>query len=351
MRWGGVETAALAQLTLPRNATLLEALRALDENAESIVCVCDEAGVVVGTLTDGDVRRALLRGASLASATVSEAMQREFIAVPPTAGRAEVLDLMRARNIGQVPVVDATGKLCGLHTVGRLLSHAVCPNAAVILAGGRGTRLAPLTHTIPKPMVTVAGRPILERLILHLMSCGVRQFYLSVNYLAHVIEDYFGDGHRLGCHITYLREERPLGTGGPLSLLSPVPADPVIVLNGDLVTQCDVTQMLDFHLRGNYVATVGLRSYAVEIPFGAAQVDGDRLVTMHEKPIERKLVNTGMYIFSPEAIRRVPSDREYPITSLLDQCLDERLPVGAYMVNDEWLDVGRPEELNRARGT
>jgi NDP-sugar pyrophosphorylase family protein len=185
--------------------------------------------------------------------------------------------------------------------------------------------------------------------VLHLMGHGIRRIFLSVNYLANVIEAHFGDGTRFGCTISYLREDEPLGTGGPLSLL-PTPDDAVLVVNGDLVTQCDVGRMLAFHAAGDYVATFGLRPYSVEIPFGVATVHGDRLVELREKPTERMLINAGIYVLSPRAIAMVPARCAYPITDLIAQCLTEGLPVGAHLVEDDWLDVGRPDELRKARG-
>jgi NDP-sugar pyrophosphorylase family protein len=196
----------------------------------------------------------------------------------------------------------------------------------------------------------VAGRPILERLIMHLMGHGVTDFYLSVNYLAHVIEDYFGDGRRLGCRITYLRETQPLGTGGPLSLLPSPPVAPLLVMNGDLVTQCNVDRMLQFHDEGRYLATFGVRAYSHTIPFGVARVDGDRLVEVREKPTTEMLINAGIYVLSPEAVAMVPAGESYPITDLFGRLLSEGRPVGAHVIEDDWIDVGRHEELKRARG-
>jgi dTDP-glucose pyrophosphorylase len=339
----------LLRLTIPADATVLDALRAIDAGAESIIFVRDDVGRVIGTLTDGDVRRAILGGATLESQSLSRSMRRDFVSVTAEAGRAEVLDLMRARQIEQIPVLDAEGRLCGLHTMRELISAVQRPNRALILAGGLGTRLHPITATVPKPMVPVAGRPILERLVLHLMSCGLRRFSLSVNYLAHVIEEHFGDGSRFGCEIEYLRESEPLGTGGPIALLDPPPTMPLLVLNGDLVTQCDLGRMLDFHERGGFAATLGVRSHSVEVPFGVAEVQGDCLVGLREKPTERMLINAGIYVFSPEVVRQVPR-REFPVTDLFQLCLDRGMRVGAHFVEEEWLDVGRPEELRRARG-
>jgi dTDP-glucose pyrophosphorylase/predicted transcriptional regulator len=339
----------LTRLTVPAGATILEALRAIEGGGEAITFVVDAGDRVIGTLTDGDIRRAILRGASLEDRVLPRVMRRDFTAVTPEDGRAEVLDLMRARQIERIPVLEADGRLVGLHTMRQMVSRAERPNRAMILAGGKGTRLHPITEQVPKPMVTVAGRPILERLILHLMSCGLSRFSISVNYLAQMIEEYFGDGSRLGCEIDYLREAEPLGTGGPLSLLAPQTL-PVVVLNGDLVTQYDVGDLLDFHEHGGYAATMGVRPYIIEVPFGVAEVEGGRLCSLREKPSERALINAGIYVLSPEALARVPAGTEYPITELFESLLAEERPVGARLVEAEWLDVGRHDELRRARG-
>jgi dTDP-glucose pyrophosphorylase/CBS domain-containing protein len=339
----------LARLTVPAGATILEALKAIDAGGEAITFVIDGDERVLGCVTDGDIRRAILRGASLEDRVLSEVMRRDFTAVTPQDGRAEVLDLMRARGIERIPVLDPDSRLTGLHTMRQLVSTAERANRVVILAGGKGTRLHPITEQVPKPMVSVAGRPILERLILHLVSCGLSRFSISVNYLGHLIEEHFGDGSRLGCEIEYLRETVPLGTGGPLSLLAPQTL-PVVVVNGDLVTQCDVADLVDFHERGGYTATLGVRPYTVEVPFGVAEVDDGRLLSLREKPSERTLINAGIYVLSPEAIAEVPSGQEYPITALFERLLGEGKAVGARLLEAEWLDVGRHDELRRARG-
>lgn len=350
MRWGSDIDARLSELLVPEDATLYEALRVIDGGAQSIAFVCDGSKRVVGSLTDGDVRRALLAGAALDSKCLPASMNRNFAFARTGTGRAEVLDMMRARDIGQLPILDDEWRLCGLHTVGQMIAQGARPNWALILAGGLGTRLAPLTSTIPKPMVLVAGRPILERLILHLMSHGIKNFYLSVNHLAHIVEDYFKDGSHLGCRIEYLREEVPLGTGGSLSLLEEIPMDPLLVVNGDLLTQCDIGQLLAFHSGGSYIATLTVRPHTVQVPFGVVEVQRDRLVSLDEKPSIQMLINAGVYVVSSDAIKLVPKNVEEPITELFDRCLARGLPVGVYALEHEWLDVGRPEDLQRARG-
>ena len=349
MRWGSSAELDLAPLTVPLDATVLEALQVIEDCGESITFVAD-GDRILGTLSDGDVRRAILHGRSLDECCLGEIMRRDFVFVSPETGRAEVLDIMRARDVGQLPVIDEEGRLCGLHTIGRLLAGVQRPNRVVILAGGRGTRLYPATASTPKPMIQVAGRPILERLVLHLMGSGLRRFSISVFHLAQVIEDHFGDGSRFGCEIEYLREDEPLGTGGPLSLLSPVPDEPVVVLNGDLLTQFNVGRMIDVHTESGYTATFGVRPHDVEIPFGVATVEHNELVGLEEKPTHRMLVNAGIYVLSRDAIRGVPKGRKFPITDLFRGLLAEGEKIGAHVVDKDWVDVGRPEDLLRANG-
>jgi NDP-sugar pyrophosphorylase family protein len=196
----------------------------------------------------------------------------------------------------------------------------------------------------------VAGRPILERLVLQLLGFGIRRVFLSVNYLASVIEEHFGDGARHGCRIEYLREDRPLGTGGPLSLLPEVPRDPILVMNGDLVTQADLGSLLDSHARGGARATVGLRRYFHTVPFGCVERDGSRIVSFEEKPTLTRLINAGIYVLDPVLLERIPRGVDFPLPSLLQDCLTRGEEVGGFEIEDDWIDVGQREELGRASG-
>lgn len=255
---------------------------------------------------------------------------------------------MQSLVIHQVPVVDESGRVVGLHLLHELLGGIERPHWAVVMAGGRGTRLAPLTESIPKPMVRVAGRPILERLILHLVGFGIRRIFLSVHYLADVISSYFGDGSKFGCRIEYLQESEPLGTGGALSLLKEKPSSPVLVLNGDLVTQANLADMLDFHGRGRFVATMGVRQYTHQVPFGCVELKGGQVVGLEEKPILDRSVNAGIYVLEPSLLGRVPK-AAYPITALFEECLERREPIGAFEIRDDWLDVGQRDQLKQAQ--
>jgi dTDP-glucose pyrophosphorylase len=321
---------------------LWDALKSMDRSCAGVALVTDEGGRLVGTLTDGDVRRALLGGAEV-NDPLRPFIFRNYVAVGAGVGRAEVLDLMQARRIDQVPVLDEDGRLIGLHLLQEMLGPVERPNWAVVMAGGIGSRLRPLTDGIPKPMIRVAGRPILERIVLHLVGHGIRRVFLSVGYKAHVIEEHFGDGSKFGCRIEYLREESPLGTGGALSLLPEKPTAPVLVLNGDLVTQADVGAMLDAHK--NRAVTLGVRRYVHTVPYGCVETDSaGRVEWIQEKPDVSVMVNAGVYIVEPYVIASIPSG-PYSMPDLIDGW-----QTVAHEIEDDWLDVGQHDQLRLARG-
>ena len=328
-------------------STLREAMACIDRNVKGIALVVDGRRRLLGVVTDGDIRRALLQGADL-EARVAAHMQRRYTAIGSDAGRAEVLDLMRARSIEQIPVLAAGKKLVGLHSLRDIIGAVERPNWAVIMAGGQGIRLRPATEHIPKPMIAVAGRPILERLVLHLVGYGIRRIYISVLHLGHVIERHFGDGSRFGCEIRYLREKTPLGTGGALALVKPPPREPLLVMNGDLITQADIAALLQFHARGGYAATMAIRRYGHQVPFGCVEVKRGRIVRLEEKPILERAVNAGIYVLNPDLLRLVPR-RLYPITELFAACLARKKPVGAFEIEEEWLDIGQRDQLKQGR--
>jgi dTDP-glucose pyrophosphorylase len=339
----------LEGITVGTDATIHDAMRAISETGVEIALVVGSGRVLLGTITDGDIRRALLSGATLESA-VEPHMKRTFTAVGPEVGRAEVLDIMRARTLRHIPVVDVDGVLRGLHLMRELIGAAPRPNDALILAGGKGTRLHPLTKDTPKPMLKVAGRPILERIVLHLVGCGITHMHIAVHHLSHAIEDHFGDGERFGCSIGYLREKTPLGTAGAISLLPAPPGHPLLVMNGDLVTQADIGGMLDFHASAGNCATVGARVYSHEVPFGVIEAEDGRVARIVEKPTAQWTVNAGIYVIEPAIVPRVPAGLPFTMPELLDLCIQAGDRVGMFLIEDDWIDVGMREELLRARG-
>lgn len=339
----------LAKFVIGADASIYDAMLAINENWREMVLVEDSAHKILGMITDGDIRRGFLSGLGMQS-NVKEIMTKNFKYVPPETGRAAVLDIMKARGIQQIPVLNDEKVLQGIHFLRDILGATVKPNAAIIMAGGKGTRLRPWTENCPKPMIKVAGRPILERIVLHLVGFGIRKIYISINYLGHMIEDYFDDGSAFGCSIEYLREESPLGTGGALSLLPKGLQHPLIVMNGDQVTQVDISKMLESHYRQKGEATIGIRHYEVEIPFGVIKEEDGKLIELLEKPTEKFLINTGIYILNPGILKDVVSNEEFPITNLFDNLLEQKRPVCVHYIDEDWLDVGRHDELRKANG-
>ena len=330
------------------DSTIRHALEVIDVFAKGVVLVTGEDQQLLGLLTDGDIRRALLAGASIDDA-VSPWFSKDFVSVSPDVGRAEVLDLMQARLIDQVPILDDYGCVRGLHLIHDIIGGDKLDNAAVIMAGGKGMRLRPITEHLPKPMIRVAGRPILERLVFHLVSYGITRIYLAVNYMSHVIEKHFGDGSRFGCSIEYLREEEPLGTGGALSLLPEISDKPLLVMNGDLVMQANLDGLIRFHEEGGFYATMGVKPYQHEVPFGCVESESGRILAVEEKPSIDKLINAGVYVLSTEALSAIPRSF-FPITELFESSIASGRACGSFLIEDEWTDVGRIGDLNNARG-
>jgi dTDP-glucose pyrophosphorylase len=342
-------TSALDAYLVAEAGTVRDAMAAVDRGAARIALAVDADGRLIGVVTDGDLRRALLRGVDLTD-PVAPVLTRRYLSVTPGDGRAAALELMRARRIDAVPVVDADGRPAGLHLLQQFLEPVARNNWAVIMAGGQGVRLRPLTDSVPKPMLPVAGRPIIERLVLHLVGFGLKRIFVAVNYLGDVIEEHLGDGSRFGARVEYLREDEPLGTAGALGLLPSPPTEPLLLLNGDLVTSADLGGLLDAHIASGYHATIGTRRYRHTVPFGCIERDGDRVIAVDEKPTMDREVNSGIYALDPSVVARVAPGRRVDTPDLIADLLADGAPVGAFEIEDEWIDVGQREQLAAARG-
>ncbi len=339
----------MKQYCITPDASLIECMRIMAIAGTGIALAVDSEFRLIGTISDGDIRGALLKGCPLDS-PASPHINRNCFHVLPTVPRVEVLDIMQARRFEQVPIVDELGKVMGLHLLHDILGNIARPNWAVVMAGGQGMRLQPLTENIPKPMIRVAGRPILERIVLHLVSYGIRRIFLSVNHLAHVIEDYFEDGSKYGATIEYLREDEPLGSGGAISLLPEIPENPFMVMNGDLIADVNCADMIEFHSQNDFYATMGVYSYFHQVPFGCVEIQGNRLAGLEEKPVLEKMVNAGIYVLSPQAVSTIPKNTYFPITTLFEDAIKNNLVCGIFPVEKEWLDIGSPQQLRQARG-
>jgi len=328
--------------------SILHGMKVLDAGGLEIALVV-EGSHLVGLMTDGDLRRALIDGLGFES-PVAKAMQIHFPWVHPEMDRGEVLNIMKARGFKQIPIVSSDMELLGLHTIDDLLGTKPRENAALILCGGFGTRLHPITATIPKPMIHVAGRPILERIVLHLVGSGFRRIFLATHYLGEMIEAHFGDGAKFGCTIEYIKEATPMGTGGSLGLLPSDIHAPLLVMNGDLVTHFDAARMIDYHTEARNLVTVGYSTHIHEVPFGVLDLQEDRVCGWQEKPRVSFPISAGIYVVDPSIPARVRSRGATPITWVIESCLSSGEAVGVFPVGEDWVDVGRHEELKKARG-
>jgi len=337
----------IKECTISRRATLLETLKALSASGEGIALVVDENNRLEGVATDGDIRRALLKGAVLTD-VIAPYMTTNYRFVSPDRSRADVLDLMQAQQLRHIPIVSAGKELMGVHLLRKMIARDKKPNWAVVMAGGKGTRLHPITEKIPKPMIEVAGRPILERIVLHLVGHGIQRIFLSVNHCSEMIESHFGDGRQFGCRIDYIRETEPLGTAGSLSQLPEGTDDPVLVMNGDIVSSADFSAMLNYHEVHECAMTMAVKNYSHQVPYGCVEIRGGFVTELEEKPAIEKMVNAGIYVLNPDVIRHIPAEY-YPITEVANSLLRSGRRVGAFDLLNEWIDIGHHDQLRRAR--
>ena len=336
------------QAILKTDATIGEAIRNLDQVAIKIVLVCNEAGILEGTVSDGDIRRGLLKGLNMDSPILS-VTHRNSLVVPPDFSREMVMQLMVANKIHQIPVLDEERHVIGLYLWDEMTSPPARTNLMVIMAGGMGTRLRPHTENCPKPLLPVAGKPMLEHIIERAKQEGFNQFVLAIHYLGHMIEDYFGNGERLGVQINYLREQAPLGTAGALSLLDPVPDVPFVVTNGDVMTDIRYGELLDFHIRHAAAATMAVRVHEWQHPFGVVQMQGVDIVGFEEKPTARSHINAGVYALDPAALSVLTVDNRCDMPTLFERLQAQAKRTVAYPMHEPWLDVGRPDDLATVR--
>lgn len=326
---------------------LLQAVERLDEVALQILLVTDAHGRLVGTVTDGDVRRAILRGIDLHS-PLAAAMHRDPVTIDPGASREAAVHIMRQRGVRQLPRVAPDGRVVGLELLEPLV-QPVRDNWALVMAGGLGTRLRPLTDDTPKPLLRVGGRPLLETIVEALALHGFRRIFLSVNYRADQVESHFGDGSRFGVEIAYLREEEFLGTAGALSLLPEAPSEPMVVMNGDILTRVDFGQLLGFHERTGAGMSMCVREYEIEVPYGVVEVDGETVTSIVEKPTTRHFINAGIYVLTPELVRMIEPGVRLDMTDLAERALAAGHLVGAFPIHEYWLDIGHLEDYEQAQ--
>lgn len=337
----------ISEISISSDLSVVDAMRIINKGSAQIALVVDQNQRLIGTLTDGDIRRGLLHGKSLYS-PVSHLMNHNFRFVNRGDNKKDVLEMMRREVLSQIPVLDSDGRVIELLLLQEFMQPQELPNAVVIMAGGKGTRLRPYTENCPKPMLSVDGKPILEILLEQFIECGFCNFFFSVNYLKEHIINHFLDGKKWGVSIQYLEETTPLGTGGSLSLLPSNLAEPILVMNGDVLTRFNPNKLLNFHRHHMSSATVAVREHETTIPFGVVHSDGERLIGFDEKPTYRHLVNAGVYVLDPSMLVFLPKDRAIDMPDLIQDIQARSKKVCVCPIHEFWIDIGRPETLKEA---
>ncbi len=336
------------KLFMKPTATIRDAMDAMTRNRIGLIVVVDDDRKLLGVVVDIDIRRALLGGAELGS-SITKALNKKPLTAPANATREELAALFRAHPKSHFPLVDKSGRLTGLASIHDYETIPErYPNRVVVMAGGAGKRLRPLTENTPKPMLKLAGKPILEHVLEQMVAAGFTHFSFAVNYLGEQIERYFGDGSRWGAEIEFLRESKPLGTAGALSLLKRPGTDPLLVLNGDILTKVDFAALLDFHRAEKGLATICVKNHEVQVPYGVVEHSRRRLTKFVEKPTHRFLVNAGIYIVEPSALKHLPKRRTCDMPDLLNRIRASRGKVACFPIQEYWLDIGGHQEFRRA---
>jgi dTDP-glucose pyrophosphorylase len=338
----------ISEFCIAPTQSVRDTIALIGANRGQIALVVDADTRLVGVVTDGDVRRGILRGVDL-DAPVTEIMNASPHVASENERTADLVDTMREFTVRQVPIVDKDGRVISLFTLDELKHPVQATTPVVLMAGGRGQRLYPLTKDVPKPMLPIGGVPLLEIILRNLAAQGFVNVYVSVNYLADVIMDYVGDGSKFGLRVQYVHEEKPLGTAGALAALAGVITEPFIVMNSDLLTQVNLRELLSFHRKRGAKGTIGVREHVFEIPYGVVVLEGALVQSMVEKPLHRSLVNAGIYALDPIALELLSREEYLDMPTLLTQLMEHGHDVAAFPIHESWLDVGRPEDLDRAQ--
>jgi dTDP-glucose pyrophosphorylase len=328
------------------NASLRQVIDCMNTSSLRIALIVNNEHQLEGTICDGDIRRALLKGLTLES-PIDDVIHRGALVVPPTMNPDMVFQIMIANHIQQVPVVDENQRVIDLYVWDQIFAPPPRRSPLVIMAGGKGVRLRPFTENCPKPLVKVAGKPMLEHIINRAKLEGFKEFVLSIHHLGYMIEDYFGDGKKFDVSINYLKEDAPLGTAGALSLLTDID-QPFLVTNGDVLTDIRYGDLLDFHNRHSAVATMAVRRHEWQHPFGVVQTQGIDIVGFEEKPISLSYINAGVYALSPEVLSLLKRDSVCDMPTLFERLQAQGLKTIAYPMHEPWMDVGRPDDLEIA---
>lgn len=329
--------------------SIREAIRILDSSGLQIVLIVDEQRRLLGTVTDGDIRRGILKGVGF-SEEIGLIMNSNPSTENIDTGDETILRTLRSKVLHHMPLVDENRVVVGLARLDNLIQSAEKGNWVVLMAGGLGSRLRPLTEDCPKPMLLVGRKPLLETILESFIEHGFRRFYISVNYMAEVVKDYFGDGSAFGVEIRYLHETERLGTAGALSLLPERPTKPIFVMNGDLLTKVNFNQLLEFHGKHEALATMCVREYDHQVPYGVVDIEQHRMTGIKEKPLQRYFVNAGIYVLDPKALDMIQPYTFFDMPTLFSALIQKKEETVVFPIREYWLDVGQIADYERANG-
>lgn len=327
--------------------TILETIKIIDDSALQIAIVVGQNNIVLGTVTDGDIRRGILKNISL-DAAVEVVMNSNPVVASVNDTPQRIAGLIKNKNYQHLPIVDEKNRIVGFKTLKDILLFEKKENPVMLMAGGLGSRLRPLTNDFPKPLLKVGNKPILETILESFIDYNFYKFYFSVNYKSEMIKEYFGDGSKWGVQIHYIDEEKRLGTAGALSLLSDVPRLPMFVMNGDLLTKVNFHHMLEFHEEYKSEATMCVREYQQQVPYGVVQSDGHRFKRIEEKPTQRYFVNAGIYLLNPTVLGLIPINQFYDMPTLFETLVEKNFETSIFPIREYWLDIGRMNDFERA---
>jgi len=328
---------------------IMKVMQLIDASALQIALVVDTANHLLGTVTDGDIRRGILSNIAL-----DEPVHKIMFTQPSTAkieeDRDTILAKMKSKLLRQIPILDQFGCVVGLENWEELANIKERENIVVLMAGGLGTRLGALTNDCPKPLLKVGNKPVLETILESCREYGFRRFYFSVNYRADMVENYFGNGSRWGVDISYIQENKRLGTAGALGILPIKPTLPLLIMNADVLTKVNLNQLFDFHVEHNAMATMCVREYDFQVPYGVVKLDQHRLIGIEEKPVQSFFVSAGIYVLNSEALQFIPKNEFFDMPTLFEKIISEKHETAAFPVHEYWLDIGKIADYERANG-
>ena len=338
----------ITRLTILYNQSITEALQVIDKGAIRLAVVIDEGEKVIGTISDGDIRRALLKNTPL-DTSIEEIYFKNPVLAKYDEPKEQIIQKAIQKHVYQIPIIDPNGRLCDIEDLATLISITQRKNRVILMAGGLGTRLRPLTQDTPKPLLKVGNKPILETIVKNFAQYGFTHITISVNYKSEMIKEYFGDGSDYGVKIDYIEEDKRLGTAGALSLIEDRPTEPFFVMNADLLTDVNFTHLLDFHHKEKALGTMCVREYDFQVPYGVIETNESDITSIVEKPVHKFFVNAGIYVLSPEVFDYIPQNEFYDMPTLFNTLIEKKQKASSFPVHEYWLDIGRMSDFEQAQ--